>query len=191
MVLFFYGGNWDSGSKEDYLFLGEALASRGFVVAIADYRIYPEVRYPEFLADGASAARWTFAHIAEYGGDPARVSLMGHSAGAYIALMLALDPDWLGPERARIKSAVGLAGPYDFLPLTDPALQDHLRHRARSRADPADPLCRRQGAAGAAGDRAARHDREPRQRHAARRAHAARKAARSRPSATRCSATSP
>ncbi len=123
MVLFFYGGNWDSGSKADYLFLGEALASRGFVVAIADYRIYPEVKYPDFLEDGATAARWTFAHIAQYGGDPARVSLMGHSAGAYNAMMLALDPEWLGPERARIRSVVGLAGPYDFLPLTDPTLK--------------------------------------------------------------------
>jgi acetyl esterase/lipase len=123
VVLFFYGGNWDSGSKADYLFLGEALASRGFVVAIADYRIYPEVKYPDFLEDGAAAARWTLAHIAQYGGDPARVSLMGHSAGAYNAMMLALDPEWLGPERARIRRVVGLAGPYDFLPLTDPTLQ--------------------------------------------------------------------
>ncbi|HUK61099.1 MAG TPA: alpha/beta hydrolase [Stellaceae bacterium] len=123
VVLFFYGGNWDSGSKADYLFLGQALAAQGFVVAIADYRIYPEVKYPDFLADCAAATRWTFAHIADYGGDPARVSLMGHSAGGYNAMMLALDPEWLGPDRARIKSVVGLAGPYDFLPLTDPTLK--------------------------------------------------------------------
>jgi len=123
VVLFFYGGNWDSGSKGDYLFLGEALASRGFLVVIADYRIYPEVRYPDFLADCAAVTRWTLAHIATYGGDPARVSLMGHSAGAYNAMMLALDPEWLGPARARIKSVVGLAGPYDFLPLTDATLK--------------------------------------------------------------------
>ncbi len=123
VVVFFYGGNWQEGSKEIYLFVGEALASRGFVVVIADYRLYPEVRYPAFLADAAAATRWTLSHIAEYGGDPARVSLMGHSAGAYNAMMLALDPVWLGDDRARIKSVVGLAGPYDFLPLTDPALQ--------------------------------------------------------------------
>ena len=123
VVLFFYGGNWSSGDKAEYLFLGQALASRGFVVAIADYRIYPEVKYPAFLADCAAAARWTFANIGKYGGDPARVSLMGHSAGAYNAMMLALDPEWLGPDRAKIKSVVGLAGPYDFLPLTDPELK--------------------------------------------------------------------
>jgi acetyl esterase/lipase len=123
VVVFFYGGNWDSGKKEDYLFLGDALAKRGFIVVIPDYRIYPEVRYPAFVEDGASAVRWTLAHIAAYGGDPDKVSVMGHSAGGYIALMLALDGQWLGADRARIKCVVGLAGPYDFLPLTDPELK--------------------------------------------------------------------
>ncbi len=170
VVLFFYGGNWDSGSKADYLFLGEALASRGFVVAIADYRIYPEVKYPDFLEDGAAAARWTLAHIAQYGGDPARVSLMGHSAGAYNAMMLALDPEWLGPERARIRSVVGLAGPYDFLPLTDPTLQIIFgTANDLTRTQPI-AIRRRHRAAQSARDRTPRHGRLPRQRHAARRA---------------------
>ena len=123
VVVFFYGGNWDSGSKDDYLFLGQALAARGFVVVVPDYRLYPQVRYPAFVADAAAATRWTLAHIGAYGGDPARISIMGHSAGAYIALMLALDGKYLGDARSRIKSVVGLAGPYDFLPLTDPTLQ--------------------------------------------------------------------
>src|ERR1700722_332438 len=123
VVVFVCGGDWDSGKKEDYPFVGDALAKRGFIVVIPDYRIYPEVRYPAFLEDGASAVRWTLAHIAAYGGDPDKVSVMGHSAGGYIALMLALDGQWLGANRARIKSAVGLAGPYDFLPLTDPVLK--------------------------------------------------------------------
>ncbi len=123
VVVFFYGGNWQFGAKEDYLFVGEALAARGIVAFLPDYRLYPEVRYPAFIADAAAATQWTLAHIADYGGDPDRVSEMGHSAGAYIALMLALDGDYLGPARARLRSAVGLAGPYDFLPLVDPALQ--------------------------------------------------------------------
>jgi acetyl esterase/lipase len=123
VVVFFYGGNWQTGSKDDYPFLGEALASRGFVVVIPDYRLYPEVRYPEFITDCADAVRWTLAHISQYGGDAGKVSLMGHSAGAYNALMLTLDRDFLGADRARIARTVGLAGPYDFLPLTDPALQ--------------------------------------------------------------------
>jgi acetyl esterase/lipase len=123
VVIFFYGGNWQTGSKRDYLFVGEALASRGFIAVIPDYRLYPEVRYPAFLEDGAKAVSWTLRHLDEFGGDPGSVQLMGHSAGAYIAAMLALDPGWLGSDRARIASAVGLAGPYDFLPLTDPVLQ--------------------------------------------------------------------
>jgi acetyl esterase/lipase len=123
VVVFFYGGNWDSGDKRDYLFFGQALASRGFVVVIPDYRLYPEIRYPVFLEDNAAAVAWTFAHVGEMGGDPANVSVMGHSAGAYNAMMLALDPRWLGADRRRIRSAIGLAGPYDFLPLTDPVVQ--------------------------------------------------------------------
>ncbi len=123
VVVFFYGGNWDSGAKAEYVFVGAALAACGFVVVLPDYRLYPEVRYPAFVEDGAAATRWTLDHIASYGGDPGRVSLMGHSAGAYIALMLALDPEWLGAARARLRSAVGLAGPYDFLPLEDATLK--------------------------------------------------------------------
>jgi acetyl esterase/lipase len=123
VVIFFYGGNWQNGRKGDYLFVGQALASRGFIVVIPDYRLYPEVRYPGFLVDGAAAVSWTLAHLHEIGGDPTRVTLMGHSAGAYIAAMLALDPRWLGSDRERLRGVVGLAGPYDFLPLTDPVLQ--------------------------------------------------------------------
>jgi acetyl esterase/lipase len=123
VVVFFYGGNWQTGDKADYLFVGEALASRGFIVVIPDYRLYPQVRYPDFLRDGAAAVSYTLQHAAEWGGDPQRVGIVGHSAGAYIAAMLALDPEFLGPDRARIAGVVGLAGPYDFLPLTDPVLQ--------------------------------------------------------------------
>jgi acetyl esterase/lipase len=123
VVIFFYGGNWQTGSKAEYLFVGEALASRGFIVVIPDYRLYPAIRYPDFLTDGAAAVSWTLTHIAEFGGDPNDVSLVGHSAGAYIAAMLGLDGRWLGAERTRLRGVAGLAGPYDFLPLTDPTLQ--------------------------------------------------------------------
>jgi acetyl esterase/lipase len=123
VVVFFYGGKWQSGAKADYLFVGEALASRGFIVVIPDYRLYPQARYPEFIEDGAEALSYVLQHAAEWGGDPRRVSIAGHSAGAYIATMLALDPEFLGAERDRIARVVGLAGPYDFLPLTDPILQ--------------------------------------------------------------------
>jgi acetyl esterase/lipase len=88
VVVFFYGGKWQSGAKADYLFVGEALASRGVIAVIPDYRLYPQVRYPKFLEDGADAVSYTLQHAAEWGGDPHRISIAGHSAGAYIAPVL-------------------------------------------------------------------------------------------------------
>lgn len=121
VVVFFYGGSWRSGDRGDYRFVGEALASRGIVAVIADYRVYPQVRYPEFVRDSASAVAWTLREIVGYGGDPARVFVMGHSAGAYNAAMVALDPQWLetaGASTTKLAGWIGLAGPYDFLPIT-------------------------------------------------------------------------
>jgi acetyl esterase/lipase len=123
VVVFFYGGNWTSGQRRDYAFVGRALAARGIVVVIPDYRLYPEVSYPDFLDDSAQAVAWTAKQIGRYGGDPARVFLMGHSAGAYNAAMLALDPRWLGKQGVALSSLrgwIGLAGPYDFLPVSNP-----------------------------------------------------------------------
>ena len=116
MVVFFYGGNWNSGNRADYRFAGEALASKGCVAVLPDYRLYPEVRYPEFLADSALAVRWVFDNIgaAAFGGDSRNVFLMGHSAGAYNAAMLALNPAYLraaGVEARRLRGLIGLAGP--------------------------------------------------------------------------------
>jgi acetyl esterase/lipase len=121
VVMFIYGGGWDSGRRQDYRFVGAAMARQGFVVVIPDYRIFPEVRWPAFLQDNARALAWTRAHAADYGGDPAKLFVMGHSAGAYNAAMLALDPRWLsavGMDAHRdLRGMIGLAGPYDFLPL--------------------------------------------------------------------------
>jgi acetyl esterase/lipase len=127
VILFFYGGSWQSGSKHIYRAFGQAFASAGIIAAVADYRLYPQVRYPAFIADGALALRFVHEHIAGHGGDPARLFLSGHSAGAYIAAMLACDPAHLGEARtdpAWIAGIIGIAGPYDFLPLYDPALID-------------------------------------------------------------------
>ena len=95
VVVFFYGGNWTSGARNDYQFIGEALASRGMVAVLADYRLYPQVRYPSFIEDSARAVAWTVKEVQRYGGNHKRVYLMGHSAGAYNAAMVALDPRWL------------------------------------------------------------------------------------------------
>jgi acetyl esterase/lipase len=116
IIVFFYGGSWASGEREGYRWIGRALAARGYVVAIPDYRLVPEVRYPGFVEDGAAAVRHVAAQGATWGGDPTRIVVAGHSAGAYIAAMLAVDERWLGADRARVRGLVGLAGPYDFAP---------------------------------------------------------------------------
>ena len=122
MVVFFYGGSWSMGDRADYRFVGEALASQGIVAVIADYRLSPDVRYPVFVQDSASATRWAFDHAADYGVKPSRIFVMGHSAGGYNAAMLALDKRWLeavGLAPSRLAGWIGLAGPYDFLPIGD------------------------------------------------------------------------
>lgn len=127
VVVFFYGGRWSGGAPADYRFVGQALASRGFVAVLPDYRHYPAVRFPEFVHDAARAVRWTREQVARYGGDPDRIFVMGHSSGAHLAAMLALNPEYLareGLKRSVLKGMIGLAGPYDFLPLTDADLRD-------------------------------------------------------------------
>ena len=123
VIVFFYGGSWNSGTRDGYGFVGRALAARGFIVVIPDYRLVPQVRYPAFLQDNAAAVRWARGHAAALGGDPDRLVLAGHSAGAYDAAMLALDPRWLGADRRAVKGLIGLAGPYDFLPFKGPVTQ--------------------------------------------------------------------
>jgi len=126
-IVFFAGGRWMSGSKDEYRFVGNTLASQGFVAVIPDYRKYPRVRYPAFVQDGARAMKWVNDNIARYGGSPDKLFVMGHSAGAHIAALLALDPDFLkavGLNRDSLRGMIGLAGPYDFMPITDPTLRD-------------------------------------------------------------------
>jgi acetyl esterase/lipase len=126
VAVFFYGGRWQYGSKADYLFVGQALASRGMIAVIADYRLHPDVDFPDFIEDGAEAVAWVHRHIDRYGGDPERIFLMGHSAGAYNALMLALNPDFLAAHQMRadhLSGVIGLAGPYDFLPIKEPDIK--------------------------------------------------------------------
>lgn len=122
IIMFIYGGAWNSGSKSIYPFVAATLARRGNIVVVPDYRLYPEVKYPVFLEDNAKAFAWTVAHAKTCNGDGA-IFLMGHSAGAYNAAMLALDPKYLqqaGTSRDRVTGFIGLAGPYDFLPIVDP-----------------------------------------------------------------------
>lgn len=126
VVLFLYGGSWKSGHRRDYRFVAEALVERGYVVVIPDYRVWPEVRFPAFVEDAAAAFAWTRAHVRDHGGDPGRIFVAGHSAGAHMALLLALDPHYLqaaGETPAAIRGVTGLAGPYSFDPLATPSVK--------------------------------------------------------------------
>jgi acetyl esterase/lipase len=121
VFVFFYGGVWTSGTRGFYRFVGEAFAARGIVTVVPDYRLHPEVKFPDFLDDSARAVRWALDNAARHGGDPSRVLIGGHSAGAYNAAMVAFDPRYAqaaGFDSRRLDGFVGLAGPYDFLPLT-------------------------------------------------------------------------
>lgn len=121
VVVFFYGGSWQSGARADYAFVAAELAERGFVVVVPDYRLHPQAGFPAFVHDAAAAVALARRMAPGWGGDPRRVVLMGHSAGAHIATLLALDPRYLaeaGDSRDRLAGVVGIAGPYDFLPFT-------------------------------------------------------------------------
>jgi acetyl esterase/lipase len=127
VVVFFYGGGWTSGDRRMYRFVGRSLAACGALTFIPDYRVWPETGFSGFLQDAAAAVAFAREAAPRYGGDPSRLFLIGHSAGAYIAAMLALDPEWLAGAgvnaRTALSGVVGLAGPYDFLPLNDPVLE--------------------------------------------------------------------
>ncbi|HVW72959.1 MAG TPA: alpha/beta hydrolase, partial [Rhizomicrobium sp.] len=127
VVLFFYGGGWRGGNRADYLAFGQAFASAGMIAVVADYRLYPQVKYPGFVEDAAAALAFVHAYAAQYGGDARRIFLAGHSAGAYNAVMLASEPKFIAAEGgslAWIRGVIGIAGPYNFLPMSDPVYVD-------------------------------------------------------------------
>lgn len=132
IVLFLYGGSWNNGSRADYRFVGEALASRGMLAFVADYRLYPQVTYPDFLHDCARALSCARREAGHREGDARRLFVMGHSAGAYNAAMLALDERWLAPvglvPRQHLAGWLGLAGPYDFIPIVNPDVRPVFHH---------------------------------------------------------------
>lgn len=133
VVVFFYGGSWKRGERANYRFVGEALAEQGVATVIADYRTWPEVVFPAFVEDAAAAVAWTRRNATRYGGDPRRVVVAGHSAGAHIAALLVLDPRYLaeqGLSPADIAGFAGLAGPYAFQPLEIRSVRAVFEHLA-------------------------------------------------------------
>ncbi len=122
VIVFFYGGSWESGKRRWYGYVGKTLANNGIVTIIPDYRKYPDVQFPAFVEDAANAVRWARDHAPEFGGDPSRLYVMGHSAGGQIAALLACDPRYLaaaGMATNELSGMIGLAGAYEFLPFVD------------------------------------------------------------------------
>lgn len=116
-VVFFYGGGWQRGERKQYQFVGRRLAQNGMLAIVADYRTYPEAGFPDFIDDAARAVAWSQKHASEYGGDPSRLFVAGHSAGAQIAALLGTDPRYLdrhGLQPSALAGVIGLSGPYDF-----------------------------------------------------------------------------
>ena len=141
IVIFYYGGGWRSGERAMYRFVGAALAARGFTAVIPDYRLFPASAFPDFMEDAALAYGFVDRRL-NTGARKLPVFLMGHSAGGYIAAMLALDPDYLdreAPGAPRPAAVVGLAGPYAFDPTTWPRTAE-IFTAAAGRADSARPV---------------------------------------------------
>jgi acetyl esterase/lipase len=127
LVVFWHGGRWESGDKKDYRFVGAALAELGFVAVVSDYRLYPEVKLAGFMQDAALAVSWAVAHAQQFHANPAKLFLMGHSSGAHMAALVAMDPRYyweVGVTPPHVAGVIGLSGPYDFLPFKEQDLQD-------------------------------------------------------------------
>ncbi len=117
VVVFLYGGNWKTGERAQYRFVGRRLAQQGVLAIVADYRTFPRTTFPGFVEDGAGAVAWAQRHADEYGGDPQRLFVAGHSAGAQIAALIGTDPRYLaahGMQPRDLAGVIGLSGPYDF-----------------------------------------------------------------------------
>ena len=117
VVVFFYGGSWQRGKRSQYQFVGQRLADNGVLAVVADYRTYPAATFPGFMDDAARAVRRAHDDAAGWGGDPDRLFIAGHSAGAQIAALLATDPRYLhahGMEPDELAGVIGISGPYDF-----------------------------------------------------------------------------
>lgn len=129
VLLFFYGGGWTEGTRADYEFVASSFAREGYLVVLPDYRLHPEVTFPAFVDDAAAAATWVQEHARQHGGDPERIFLAGHSAGAYLAALVALWPDKVleaGGDPEGFAGFIGLAGPYDFLPLDEGSVLERI-----------------------------------------------------------------
>jgi len=139
VVVYFYGGGWQGGRRSDSRGVAQALATQGIVTFAPDYRVYPDAVFPGFLDDPAAAVRWARDHAREFGGNPERIFVMGHSSGAHMAAMLATDPRYLavqGMSKSSLAGMIGLAGPYAAFQANDPHMDKIFPAPLRPRALP-------------------------------------------------------
>ena len=133
VIVFLHGGRWQSGSRNQYRLLGDALTGEGVVVVVPDYRRYPEVRFPVWIEDAARAVRWVKDSIGRFGGDPGQIFIMGHSSGGHTAALLPLDDHYLrdaGVAPSGVRGFISLAGPVATT-WTDPDVQALMGPRER------------------------------------------------------------
>ncbi|MEN6671332.1 alpha/beta hydrolase [Psychrobacter sp. B38] len=117
MVVFVHGGSWESGSKEEYAFVGQSLAQAGYVTAVINYRKAPEHVYPDYVKDAAQAIAWSHSNAKSFHADPNRLAVIGHSAGAFNAVAAVANEDFLAPYGMKpkdISAVIGIAGPYSY-----------------------------------------------------------------------------
>lgn len=110
VVVWVSGGGWVEGRNEWVAPVGRALRAAGIGVVAVMHRLSPEVSHPVHVQDVARGIGWVFDHIAEYGGDPSRLAVGGHSAGAHLTALAALDPAYLGDRAGQIRGVVSLSG---------------------------------------------------------------------------------
>lgn len=142
IAIYYYGGNWSTGDRSTYRFIGAALAARGITTVVPDYRLYPEVKFPAFVDDSALAYAWVAKNLASRCAARRPIVVIGHSAGGHMAALLSLDRSYLAktaPDASQPSALIGLAGPYAFDPTTWPSTKD-IFSTAAGKADIARPV---------------------------------------------------
>jgi len=129
VVVFLHGGYWRRGAAADYSFVAEGPRARGLTTVVVDYALCPWVPLGEIVRQARASVAWVYRHIAEYGGDPQRILVAGHSAGGHLTAMSLLTPwkaDYGLPDDL-VKAAVPISGLFDLEPLRWSYLQPELQ----------------------------------------------------------------
>lgn len=122
VIVFFHGGRWSFGDKDQYKFVGMTLSKMGYVVVMPNTRLYPDVKHPVFVEDATGAIAWVHKNINQYNGQSSNLFLSGHSSGAHIASLVIADNRYLAKHDLKpsiVSAFAGLSGPYDFIPEAD------------------------------------------------------------------------